>query len=500
MSEQLARLPELLGGHLRLTLIALLVGTLVSVPLGVAATRVRWVERVVMGVASVVQTIPGLALLAVMVPLLSAMHLHGIGMLPALIGLSLYSLLPILRNTVTGIREVDAALKEAARGVGMTDGQQLRLVELPLALPVIVAGIRTATVWVVGTATLATAVGAASLGNYIFEGLQLRDEGKVLFGCLAAAVLALSVDALIRAWEWAARERRRGVTRGVYVGFAAAYLWVFASLFGGGGGEAPVRIGTKTFTEQYILGEMIADRVEQTGAPVEMVPSLGSSVVFDAVAAGDIDIYVDYSGTIWSNVMGREGGEREQVLGEVGEYLERTHDVRMLGALGFENAYALAMTRAQAEARGVARISDLGPHASRMQIGGDYEFFGRPEWTALMERYRLRFLASRSMEASLMYQAVTQGEVDVIAAFSTDGRIDAFDLVVLEDDRAAIPPYDAVLLVNGAFARERPEVVAALEGLVGSLDDASMRKLNRAVDLDGRSPADVAAEAGAHAD
>jgi len=168
VSEQLALLPGYLTAHVQLTLVTLLLGTCVSVPLGVLVTRLRWLEAPVMGVASVIQTIPGLALLAVMVPLLAALGLQSIGYLPAFLALSLYSVLPIMRNTVTGITGVDAALKEAALGVGMTRWQQLRLVELPLALPVIVAGIRTSTVWVVGTATLSTPVGATSLGNYIF--------------------------------------------------------------------------------------------------------------------------------------------------------------------------------------------------------------------------------------------------------------------------------------------------------------------------------------------
>ena len=495
MEDHLARLPDLLAGHLQLTMLALLFGTAVSVPLGVLATRVAWLERVVMGVASVVQTIPGLALLAVMVPLLSSMSLSGIGMFPALIGLTLYSLLPILRNTVTGIREVDPALREAARGVGMTDRQQLRMVELPLAMPVIVAGIRTSTVWVVGTATLSTAVGAASLGNYIFEGLQLRDEAKVLFGCVAAAGLALTLDGLIRLWERAVSQRRRGVTRLVYGVLAAAYLWVGYSLVGGGAGQ-PVRIGTKTFTEQYILGELLAAKVRESGEATEIVPSLGSTVVFDALTRGELDVYVDYSGTIWATVMKRENpASRDAVLRGVGEYLEREHDVLMLGSLGFQNTYALAMTGAAAEAKGIGRIGDLRGHASSMKIGGDYEFFGRPEWPAIQDAYGLTFAEERSMDASLMYQAVAQGDVDVISAFSTDGRIDAFELRVLEDDRGVIPPYDAIVLVNGEFAREHPGTVEVLRSLVGTIDDAKMRALNRAVDLDEVSPAQAARNA-----
>ncbi|MEC7768955.1 MAG: ABC transporter permease, partial [Acidobacteriota bacterium] len=190
MSEQLALLPAYLTGHVQLTLVALLLGTIISVPLGIAATRVRWLEQVVLGAAGIIQTVPSLALLAIMVPVLAAIQVQSIGYLPAIIGLTLYSTLPILRNTVIGIAGVDPAYTEAAKGVGMTRGQQLWWVELPLAMPVIVGGLRTSTVWVVGMATLSTPVGATSLGNYIFSGLQTRNYTAVMVGSVAAALLA----------------------------------------------------------------------------------------------------------------------------------------------------------------------------------------------------------------------------------------------------------------------------------------------------------------------
>ena len=169
MSEQLALLPGYLTAHIQLTLLALLLSASISLPLGVAVTRSPWLERPALGVAGLIQTVPSLALLAVMVPLLAGLDLPSIGFLPAIIGLTLYGILPMLRNTVTGIAGVDAAVKQAAQGVGMTPWQQLTRVELPLAMPVIVAGVRTATVWIVGIATLSTPVGATSLGNYIFQ-------------------------------------------------------------------------------------------------------------------------------------------------------------------------------------------------------------------------------------------------------------------------------------------------------------------------------------------
>ena len=498
MSEQLALLPGYLTAHLQLTLFALLLGTAFSVPAGVLVHRLKWLDQPVVGTASVIQTIPSLALLAIMVPTLAALGVQSIGFLPAFIGITLYSVLPILRNTVTGLAGVDPALVEAARGVGMTPVQRLRRVELPLAMPVILAGIRTSTVLTVGVATLSTPVGAPSLGNYIFSGLQTRNLTAVLVGCVAAAVLALCLDGLVRGLGASIVRRKRGWAAVVLTTIGLLYAFTGASLVqeARAGDTGRVLVGAKTFTEQYILSEVLAGHVaETTGAASEVVSSLGSTVAFDALVAEEIDVYVDYSGTIWATIMRREtaAGDREAVLGEVSRFLREEHGVEVAGALGFENAYALAMRRQQAEDTGIRGIGDLTAYARQMVIGGDYEFFGRPEWIAVRDGYQLTFASQRTMDSSLMYQAVAGGQVDVISAFSTDGRIAALDLVVLEDGQGAIPPYDALILAGPRLVRERPDVVAALRQLSGTIDAEHMRRMNLAVDQDGDTPATVAA-------
>ncbi|HVB37574.1 MAG TPA: ABC transporter permease/substrate-binding protein, partial [Vicinamibacterales bacterium] len=447
MSAQLALLPAYLTAHLQLTLLAIALSVLISVPAGILATRRPWIEQPVLAAAGIIQTIPGLALLALMVPVLAALSLQSIGFLPAIIGLTLYGLLPILRNTVIGLAGVDPAVKEAARGVGMTPGQQLRRVELPLAMPVIVAGIRTATVWTVGMATLSTPVGATSLGNYIFSGLQTRNTAAVLLGCVASAALALVLDGIVHAIETAVAERRRRrlvVALGLVVVLAGwaggrAATGLFAS------DRREITIGAKNFTEQYILSALLAQQIQQqTGDRSRVLSSLGSTVVFDALRNGQIDAYVDYSGTIWANVLHHSTvpADRHAVLEQVRQQLQARYGITVVCALGFENAYALAMREPQAARLGVRTITQLAPHAPELTIGSDYEFFARPEWQALRQLYGLRFRSQRSMDPALMYQAIQQGTVDVISAYSTDGRIAALNLRVLDDDRGAIPPYD----------------------------------------------------------
>jgi osmoprotectant transport system permease protein len=278
--------------------------------------------------------------------------------------------------------------------------------------------------------------------------------------------------------------------------FACAGTYSAGRLLPSGSGEELI-VGAKTFTEQYILAEALARHVERAaGVNAEVRSSLGSSVVFDALRSGSVDLYVDYSGTLWATVMKRpdEPPERTAMLAEIGRVLEREHGVVLVCALGFENAYALAMRRAHAEEIGARSIGDLVTQAGKLTIGGDYEFFGRPEWKAIQERYGLRFKDQRAMDSSLMYEAAATGGVDVISAFSTDGRILAFDLAVLEDDRRAMPPYDAVVLASRSLAARRPDVIRALRGLAGSVDAERMRRMNLAVDRDKRSPQAVAQE------
>lgn len=495
------RLPELIAAHLRLVLAALAVAVALSVPLGVLATRRPLVRTVALGLAGVVQTVPGLALLAAMVPLLTAVGrvvpgVPAIGYLPALLALVLYSILPILRNTVVGIEGVDAAVVEAARAVGMTPGQRLRLVELPLALPVIVAGVRTATVWLVGLATLSTPIGCSSLGDLIFLGLQTRNDGLVAGGCVAAAGLALTLDGLVRAVELGLGGRRGllglgGVGLVLVCGVAVASAWPSP-----GAERPPVRIGAKGFTEQYVLAELMAEAVRSTGRRAVTVTGLGSTVAFDALVAGQLDAYVDYSGTLWTAVLQREaspGGEA--MLAELQRALPEEHGVHLVARPGFENAYALAMREDHAAALGVERISQLAPVAAELTMGADLEFYARREWRDLVDRYGLAFRERRTMDASLMYEALAGGQVDVVTAYTTDGRLVALGLRVLDDDRDAIPPYDAVVLASARLVLEEPEVVRALQRLEGRLPAATMRALNAQVDAEGREPAAVAAAA-----
>lgn len=501
-SDALARLPDYLGNHVRVSLAALALGLLISFPLALLVRRRPVLRDLVLGIASVVQTVPGLALLALFYPLLLALaglsmrwfgfEFSAFGFLPAVLALALYSMLPVLRNTITGLQGIDPAVLEAAEGVGMTQRQSLTMVELPLALPVIMAGIRTAAVWVIGTATLSTPIGQTSLGNYIFAGLQTQNWVFVLFGCAAAAALALAVDQLLAMIETGVRLRSRLRIIFGCVGLGALVVATLLPSFARA--KSSYIVGAKTFTEQYILASLMAQRLQAAGLSANLREGLGSNVIFEALAAGNVDVYIDYSGTLWVNQLKHTDTlPRKELLEALKAELANRYKISLIGDLGFENAYALAMPRKRAEALGIRTISDLVSHAGSMSIAGDYEFFSRPEWASLKRAYGLSFGQQRQMQPDFMYAAAASGDVDVIAGYTSDGLIAKYNLVVLDDPKHAIPPYDAVVLVAPKRADDGT-LRDALKPLLGKIDIATMREANlRAAGGDGTSSPDVVA-------
>ena len=499
--EAWMHLPDYLGSHVRVSVAAIALGLFVSLPLAIVARNRPVMRNLLLGVASIVQTVPGLALLALFYPLLLALAelslswfgfgFSAFGFLPAVLALALYSTLPVLRNTVTGLRGIEPSILESAQGVGMTPLQSLVSVELPLALPVMMAGIRTAAVWVIGTATLSTPIGQTSLGNYIFAGLQTQNWVLVLFGCAAAALLALAVDQLLALIEAGLRARRR---LRVALGGAGIAALVVATLVPSlARPSSTYVIGAKTFAEQYVLSALIAQRLTAANLSATTREGLGSNVIFQALVNGDIDAYVDYSGTLWANQFHHTDIKpRRELLGELKTELAR-QKVTLLGEFGFENAYALVIPKRRAEQLGIRTLADLAAHAPAMSIAADYEFFSRPEWAALRAAYGLNFRNERQMQPDFMYAAAASGEVDVIAGYTSDGLIAKYDLVALDDPKGAIPPYDAILLITPKRAGDQA-LREALQPLIGRIDIAAMREANlRAAGRDGNASPDVVA-------
>lgn len=495
LQEQLLLLPTYFQGHFVLTLAALGLGISLSVPMGILAAQSSHAKRTLLTLVGIIQTIPSVAILALIVALLGGQ----IGVVPAIIALTLYCMLPIVRNTVTGLESVAVDVIEAARGIGMSPMQILVSVKLPLALPVIIAGIRTAAVWTVGMATLSTLVGATSFGNFIFTGLQTRNLVAVTVGSVAAAAMAIGLDLFIGGIQWLVENANAKKASKHYgrVRFALIAVTVLAVSISGYSlrlqPQADYVVGGKGFTEQYILAGLIAAELEAEGYRVDQRLGLGTDVIYEAAASNGVDLYVEYTGTVWANRMGRdENPGSSVVLREVSNYIQQADQLVNVGALGFKNLYSLAMSKQRAQEYAVASIQDLVPIAHTLTAGGDLEFFGRPEWATVRDVYNIDFAKKLTFDTALMYTALREGQVDLISAYSTDGRIAAFDLILLEDPRNAMLPYDGFLLASGQAAQD-PKLMALMKALTNKISDSAMQHANKIVDVDGGTVSDAVA-------
>ncbi|PYR77634.1 MAG: glycine/betaine ABC transporter substrate-binding protein [Acidobacteria bacterium] len=488
-----AEFGALLLQHVVLVLVSTGVAVAIGIPIGIIAARRPRLGAPIVWFANIVQTIPSLAMFGFLLPL---PFVGGLGARVAIVVLILYALLPIVRTTIAGIRSVDPALVEAGTALGMTPGQLLRQVELPLAVPSIVAGIRVAAVIGVGTATIAAAVGAGGLGEYIFRGLSMVDPSVILAGAVPAAALALTVDGALLWMESGLRRARRHRVRVPVTAAALMLVVAVAALAATRRHGDVIRVGSKNFTEQIVLGELIAQTIERhAGVAVERRLNLGGTFICDrAVRSGDIDVYVEYTGTAATAIF-KDPVERDP--SRVFEHVRQRYagaGLTLLPALGYDNTFAILVRGADARRFGLATIGDVAPLAPNWTPGFGYEFLQRADgYPGLVQIYGLRFgRAPRAMDLSLIYRALATHQVDLIAGDATSGLIAAYDLVMLRDDRRYFPPYDAAPVARTATLLRYPRVRAALESLAGRIRVEDIRQMNHAVDAERQDPADVA--------
>ncbi len=478
--------------HLFLVLWSTLIATAIGLPAGIVAAHRPRIGRPLLAAASIAQTIPSLALLGFLLPL---PFIGGIGPRIAIVALILYALLPIVRSTAAGLRSIDRSVIDAGVAMGMTPRQLLWLVELPLALPSIVAGIRIATIVGIGTATIAAAIGAGGLGEYIFRGLSMVDSTVILAGAIPAALLALVADGMLTWVERRLMPGRRRLSRAAPVAIATASLLVVALAAAeiGGGRPDAIVIGSKNFTEQVVLGELLAQTLERRGLMVTRRLNLGGSFICDrAIRSGDIDAYVEYTGTALAAILKQPiVKDPETAFVAVRDAYGRA-GLSVLPPLGFNNTFAIVVRRADAEALGLKTIEDLRRVAMQWRPGFGYEFAERADgYAGLASAYELRFTAPpRVMDLDLVYRALAARQVDVIAGDATSGLIKSLDLAILRDNRAYFPPYYAAPIVRSAVLLAHPEVREAISHLAGKISEDDMRAMNAAVDVDHR---DVAA-------
>lgn len=499
-----AELLVLVREHIVLVFIAILIAVLIGVPTGIAVTRYRALRGPVLGIANVMQTIPSLALFGFLIPL---PFIGGIGARTALVALVLYSLLPIIRNTVTGILGVNPNVREAAVAMGMTDGQVLRQVELPLAMGVIVTGIRVATVIAVGVTTIAAAVGAGGLGVYIFRGLRQYDNNLLLAGALSAALLALGADLLLGLIERqfsVDTKHRLQVKHWLALGSTALFLVLFGVTILDGdkkesastAAQARIVVGSKDFTESALLAEIVAQMLEARGVAVERKIELGGNLPHEALVSGTLDVYPEYTGTSYTAILQHQPISDPRVVYEQvkREYASK-FSVVVSEPLGFENTFAILIRGEDARRLNLKTISDAAPHTPKWRAGFGQDFMSRADgYPGFSKTYGLKFGEVREMDLSLTYIALSSKQVDLIAGNSTEGRIATLDLTQLVDDRRYFPPYEAVYLVRqDAFARV-PALGEVLAKLANAISTDDMRRLNLEIDGNKRDPKEVVRE------
>ncbi|MFD2617578.1 ABC transporter permease/substrate-binding protein [Terrilactibacillus laevilacticus] len=473
--------------HLQLSLIALFIAVFIGIPLGVYISRHTKVAEMVLGVIAILQTIPSLALLGLLIPLV------GIGSVPAIIALVVYALLPILRNTYTGIRDVDPSLIEAANAMGMSNNKRLSKVELPLAMPIIMAGIRTAMVLIVGTATLSALIGAGGLGDLILLGIDRNDNALILIGAIPAALLAIVFDWLLRLVEKLSFKRAIQSVIGVFI--VVAFIFVLPYFHGGA--QKQIVIAGKLGSEPEILINMYKLMIEQdTDITVQLKPGLGKTTfVFNALKSGSIDIYPEFTGTAVETFLKEHAVSHraDEVYKQAKTGLDKKYHMTLLKPMMFSDTYALTIPEKLANTYQIKTISDLKKVESQIKPGFTLEFADRSDgYKGIQKTYGLHFSNIKTMEPKLRYAAVKKGKINLVDAYSTDSDIKQNHLIVLKDDKQFFPPYQGAPLIKTSTLQKYPELETVLNKLAGKITDNQMLKMNYEVNVQGKSPESVA--------
>ncbi|HEV7680709.1 MAG TPA: ABC transporter permease/substrate-binding protein [Pyrinomonadaceae bacterium] len=503
--------PELwehLREHLWLVFLSTLIAVAIGLPTGVLLTRQKSLRGPILGIANVMQTIPSLALFGFLIPL---PFIGGIGARTAIVALVLYSLLPIIRNTVTGILGVDPNVREAAVAMGMTSNQVLWKVELPLAMSVIITGVRVALVIAIGVATIAAAVGAGGLGVFIFRGIRQFENNLLLAGAVPAALLALTADFGLGLFErYFSTDGKRtkfdarllkalGLVLVVVTLSALAYSgWNSARRWNKPSGKSNrVVVGSKDFTESALLGEIVAQMLEARGVVVERKFELGGTLPHEGMLAGEIDIYPEYTGTAYTAILKHPPVTDPRIVYDQvkQEYAEKFR-MAVSEPLGFDNTFAILVRGAEARRLNLKTISAAVPYARAWRAGFGQDFMSRADgYPGFVKAYDLKFADQpREMDLSLTYIALASGKVDLIAGNSTEGRIAKLDLVQLEDDRHYFPPYEGVYFVRQESLARVAALNEVLTKLAHSISTDEMRQLNYEVDGNKRGQAEVVRE------
>ena len=482
--------------HIELTVIALFVAILIGVPLGILISYIKPTSKPVLAFANLVQAIPSMALLGLTIPIL------GIGIKPAIFLVVIYSLLPIIKNTYAGLMNISPQTLEAAEGIGLTKWQILFKVRIPMALPIIMTGVRVSAVSAVGLMTLAAFIGGGGLGYLVYSGIRTVDNIKILAGAIPACILALLVDKVFSAIENLVtpislmegtdknlKVKRKKKDKWIVVISVILIIILFITSFIQPKEKSSITLATMDFTENEILAYMMEDMIEnELGESVEVIPDLGgSSVCMSSIQTGEIDGYVEYTGTIFVNILNQAAiSDVEQVYEESKIGMKEKYDLEVLPSLNVNNTYTLSTTKEIANKYNLKTISDLSKVSDNLTIVSTLSFLNREDGLkAVKDLYGMEFKEEIGVDGTPRYTALLNGEGEIIDAYSTDGLLKKFDLTVLEDDLGAFPPYYAVPVFRSETLEKYPELTGITEQLASVLTTEKMAELNYLVDEEG---------------
>jgi len=472
--------------HIQLSFISLFISVLIAVPLAIFLTNHKKLASPIIQITAIFQTIPSLALLGLMIPLV------GIGKVPAVIALFIYALLPILRNTYTGLTDIDPSIVEAADAMGMSRLRKLIKVEIPIAMPVIMAGIRNAMVLIIGTATIASLIGAGGLGSLILLGIDRGNNYLILLGAIPAAILAVGFDYLLSFFERTSFKKTLTM-----LGTATVIILAFLIIPLISGEDKEITIAGKLGSEPEIIMNMYKELIESdTDLSVNLKPNMGKTTfVFNALKSGEIDLYPEFTGTILATFLNEEAQStnENEVYEQARKGLEEEYDMALLEPMSFNNTYTVAVTSDLANEYDLNKISDLKAIEDEVQVGFTLEFTDRQDgYLGIQDLYNINFENLTTMEPKLRYSAIETGDINLLDAYSTDSEIEEYGLVTLEDDKNLFPPYQGAPLLLNTTLEEYPELEEVLNKLSGQVTDDEMRKMNYEVNVNDKTPQEVA--------
>lgn len=484
---------DLLWEHLEISLLAIVIAILFGGMVGIFISEFQKTAKLTLGVINFLYTIPSISMLGFLIPF------SGIGNATAVIALTVYALLPMVRNTHTGMTNVDPTILEAAKGMGSTRMQILFKIKLPLAMPVILSGIRNMVTMTIALAGIASFIGAGGLGVVIYRGITTNNAAMTMVGSLLIALLALAADFLLGFME--KRMGRRSVkakkeNRILAIAALLVCLCVIVGILLPVNKQDTMHIATKPMTEQYVLGEMLDLLIEQdTDLNVEITQGVGggTSNIQPAMESGEFDIYPEYTGTGWNMVLKKEGLYTEDLFETMQDEYKNLLNMQWVGIYGFNNTYGLAVRREIAETYNIRTYSDLKSVSNQLIFGAEYDFFEREDgYDALCDAYGFTFKRTMDLDIGLKYQAINQGKIDVMVIFTTDGQLSVSDVTVLKDDENFYPSYLCGNVIRSEILDKHPELMEVFNKLTDVISDEDMAQMNYAVESEGKETREVA--------